>query len=78
MTEELGKNPVIGSISFGVSRDFYLRHKTNKALEQIKIRLNNGSYLLMLGSTQHFWSHSIPKRKKITERRMNLTFRKII
>lgn len=76
--KELGNNPVIGSISFGVSRDFYLRHKTKKELEQIKIRLNNGSYLLMLGATQHNWSHSIPKRKQIMERRINLTFRKII
>jgi alkylated DNA repair dioxygenase AlkB len=31
----------------------------------------------MQGETQHFWKHSLPKRLKLTEGRINLTFRKI-
>ena len=75
---ELGKNPLIASVSFGVERDFILRHKTNKNLNKIKINLQNGSLLLMLGETQHFWSHTLPKRMKVKRSRINLTFRKII
>jgi alkylated DNA repair dioxygenase AlkB len=30
---ELGKNPIIGSVSFGDVRDFQLRHKTDKSVE---------------------------------------------
>jgi len=76
--KELGYNPVIGSVSFGVERDFYLKHKTEKDLEKIKIKLKNGSYLVMYGSTQEHWLHHIPVRKRIKERRINLTFRRII
>ena len=76
--KELGRNPVIGSVSFGASRDFYLRHNTNKDIEELKLNLSDGSYLIMMGDTQHHWKHCIPKRMRIKERRINLTFRRII
>ncbi len=76
--KELGRNPVIGSVSFGAERDFFLKHKTNKDLDKITIPLKSGSLLLMLGNTQHHWDHSIPKRMKVKDQRINLTFRKII
>tara|TARA_Y100000996_G_C22390391_1_gene588910 strand:- start:86 stop:709 length:624 start_codon:yes stop_codon:yes gene_type:complete len=76
--KELGKNPVIASVSFGAERDFYLRHKTIKDLDNIHMKLKNGSLLLMLSETQHHWEHSIPKRLKVKNQRINLTFRKIL
>ena len=76
--KELGKNPIIGSVSFGVDRDFYLKPKVKSSNERIKINDANGSFILMNGSTQHHWLHSLPIRKKINERRINLTFRTII
>ena len=76
--KELGHNPVIASVSFGAERDFFLKHKTDKHLDKITIPLKSGSLLIMLGSTQHYWHHSIPKRMKVKKRRINLTFRKII
>ena len=75
---ELGVDPIIASLSFGANRDFIFKHKTDKNLEKIKIHLKNGSLLLMLGSTQHHWKHSLPKRLKVREPRINLTFRKIL
>ena len=75
--KELGRNPIIASVSFGAERDFFLKHKKNKNLKQKTINIKNGSLLLMLGSTQHYWKHSIPIRKKIKDRRINLTFRRI-
>lgn len=72
--KELGQNPVIGSVSFGSTRIFKIRHLQDKALEK-KILLTHGSFLLMQGSTQHFWEHQIPKTAKTFTPRINLTFR---
>lgn len=74
--KELGKNPVIASISFGAERIFHLKNKADKNLKQ-KILLAHGSLLLMEGATQHNWKHQLPKTKKNIGPRLNLTFRKI-
>ncbi|HEY9302031.1 MAG TPA: alpha-ketoglutarate-dependent dioxygenase AlkB [Phormidium sp.] len=73
---ELGENPAIGSVSFGATRRFMLRHKYQKE-RKLEIQLTPGSFLLMKGVTQHFWQHQIPKAAKVTEARINLTFRKV-
>lgn len=75
---ELGKNPIIGSVSFGVERDFYLRPKEEPKDDRVRIISTNGSYILMRGKTQHHWLHSLPVRKRIKGQRINLTFRNII
>ena len=72
--KELGKNPVIASVSFGANRLFHLKHRRESDLKQ-KIVLESGSLLIMKGSTQHNWLHQIPKTKKKVEPRINLTFR---
>jgi alkylated DNA repair dioxygenase AlkB len=71
---ELGRNPVIASVSFGAERSFHLQHNT-LADAKLKITLGNGSLLLMKGETQHFWKHQIPKTAKPIGPRINLTFR---
>ena len=71
---ELGINPIIGSVSFGASRRFVLRHRHQTKLKQ-EIELTHGDYLLMQGPTQHHWQHQIPKTKKPVKPRINLTFR---
>ena len=35
----------------------------------------NGSLIVMLGDTQQYWKHSIPKEKRVKGPRINLTFR---
>ena len=75
--KELGQNPVIGSVSFGESRVFQLKHKLRKDLKKVDIKLTDGSFLLMKGTTQHFWQHQIPKTRRSLESRINLTFRVI-
>ena len=74
---ELGKNPIIGSVSFGDARTFQLKHKTDKSIKVQSIDLPDGSYLEMAGSTQHHWLHQIPKRTRKIGPRINLTFRVI-
>ena len=73
---ELGKNPIIASVSFGETRRFSLKHKISKQ-HKIDIDLPKGSLLLMKGETQHYWQHQIPKVSKLLNPRINLTFRVI-
>ncbi|MEM0541929.1 alpha-ketoglutarate-dependent dioxygenase AlkB [Flavobacterium sp. j3] len=72
--KELGRNPVIASVSFGAERSFHLQHNTIKE-QKLKINLEHGSLLIMKGTTQHFWKHQIPKTAKPIGPRINLTFR---
>lgn len=68
---DLGENPVIASLSLGATRDFLLRSGTRKTT----LALRDGDLLVMEGDTQKHWEHSLPKRKRCTEPRINLTFR---
>ena len=72
--KELGRNPVIASVSFGAERIFHLQHNSLQE-SKLKITLENGSLLIMKGETQHFWKHQIPKTTKSVGPRINLTFR---
>ena len=74
--KELGKNPVIASLSLGETREIYFKHK-NKKLNLV-IPQASGQLLLMHGKTQQYWKHEIKKTKKIKKPRINLTFRNII
>ncbi len=74
--KELGKNPVIASLSLGETREIYFKHK-NKKLNLV-IPQASGQLLLMYGKTQEYWKHEIKKTKKIKKPRINLTFRNII
>lgn len=73
----------IASVSFGATRDFIIRPK-KKYKEKFsdkspyKIQLEHGDLLIMAGDIQTYYEHSLPKRLKVKDRRINLTFRKII
>ena len=71
----LGKNCTIASLSFGAARKFLFKHKTSK--QTVPVFLQSGSLLVMKGSTQTHWWHRLPKTKKVTTPRINLTFRTI-
>lgn len=73
---ELGKNPIIASVSLGAARFFHLRHKHDPK-QRYKLLLEHGSLLLMGGETQHFWKHKVAKTAKKVGPRVNLTFRKV-
>ena len=74
--KELGLNPTIASANFGATRDFLLRRKSDVS-QRITLPLKHGTLLLMKGELQHFWEHSVPKRKNVRQSRFNLTFRQI-
>ena len=73
---ELGNNPVIASLSLGAERPLVFQNKDKtetKTFDQ-----PHGSLMLMQGVTQSAWKHGIRKSKKISEPRINFTFRNII
>ncbi len=74
--KELGKNPVIGSVNFGATRKFQLR-RIDDHKEKFEVELKHGTFLVMQGSTQHYWQHQVPKTALKIGERLNLTFRVI-
>jgi alkylated DNA repair dioxygenase AlkB len=75
---ELGPNPVIASLSLGHPRRFLLRHRQAPEQPKIELTLDDGSLLLMRGSTQHHWQHALPLTRRACAPRLNLTFRRIV
>ena len=74
---ELGKHPIIASLSLGEERVFIMKHKVRKELKPVRIKLPSGSFLVMKGTTQQFWKHGIDKETRRLGARVNLTFRQI-
>lgn len=70
---ELGPEPFIASISVGQTRRFRIRHRDTK--ETVAIDLESGSLVIMSGLSQQCWKHEVPKSQRVTEPRINLTFR---
>jgi len=74
---ELGRNPVIASVSLGETRRFVMRHVKDPR-ERLDLDLAGASLLVMRGTTQHFFRHGVPKQPKVAGARINLTFRCIV
>jgi alkylated DNA repair dioxygenase AlkB len=65
----------IASLSFGASREIIFDQPHTG--QKIKLLLEHGD-LLVMKNFQDTWWHSVPKRKRINQPRLNLTFRKIL
>lgn len=74
--KDLKKHAAIASLTFGAERKFLFKHKTTK--EKVEVFLENGSLLVMKGTTQDHWLHRLPTTTRIKTPRVNLTFRTII
>jgi alkylated DNA repair dioxygenase AlkB len=72
----LGKDTTIASVSFGAEREFRFKHK--RLDEKVSVLLESGSLLVMKRTTQTHWLHCIPKTRKVTTPRINLTFRTML
>ena len=71
---ELGSAVDIASLSLGTTRTFRLRHRRN-AHPQISMEVEHASLVVMHHPLQEHWTHELPKRKRITEPRVNFSFR---
>ena len=74
--KELGINPVIASLSLGTER--IIKFRNDKTKESLALNMEHGSLIVMGGSIQHHWKHQVPKTNKTSDKRINLTFRKIM
>ncbi|MFN3773684.1 alpha-ketoglutarate-dependent dioxygenase AlkB family protein [Cloacibacterium normanense] len=74
--KEILKHSAIASVSFGVERKFGFKHNFSK--EEISLMLEKGSLLIMKDETQIYWKHKLYTNAKISEPRINLTFRTIV
>ena len=64
---------LVASVSLGTPRRFVLRDKHGD--ERIELALGGGDLLVMGGSTQRFYRHSVPRERGARAPRLNLTFR---
>jgi len=74
----------IASLSLGQPRDFIFKHadsrgkNAKRSIDPVKIVLEHGSLLLMKDPTNRYWYHSLPQRKRLSNVRINMTFRKMV
>lgn len=72
--KDLAKDSIIASLSLGAERFFDIYSKDDgKKIKRIK--LSNGSLLLMGKNMQKLYKHAVPVQKTVKEGRINLTWR---
>ncbi|WOT05966.1 alpha-ketoglutarate-dependent dioxygenase AlkB family protein [Shewanella youngdeokensis] len=74
--KEIAAGSDIASLTLGASRDFFIRHKVTK--EKVVLTLNSGDLLIMHWPMQSNFEHSVPKRLRVKQPRLNYTFRQLI
>jgi alkylated DNA repair dioxygenase AlkB len=74
---ELGAEPVVASVSLGVTRRFVLVSRRGPR-ERLVVPLEHGSLVVMRGKCQAEYRHAIPKDAGVTGERVSLTFRRIL
>lgn len=71
----LARGSVVAGISLGASRTFRVRPKEGKGYTDVETK--NGQLIVMDGENfQKIYTHEIPKRLKVKEARISLTFRR--
>ncbi len=73
---ELGPAPLIASFTLGADRRFQFRHRHDRASRE-SFLLPDNSLLIMPPGLQAQWQHQLPKTRRMTGERINLTFRHI-
>lgn len=81
---ELGDDPVIASLSLGVTRHLYLRHNGANSTGLVRnggvlcVPLPHNSLLLMDKGSQQCWQHAVLPEPEVDGLRINLTFRRVV
>jgi alkylated DNA repair dioxygenase AlkB len=77
----LGPQAVVASLSLGASRRFLLRPVRRRPGDQagsFELNLESGSLLLMKAGCQQRYQHAVPRTRRETGLRINLTYRWIV
>jgi alkylated DNA repair dioxygenase AlkB len=74
---ELVPERPIASLSLGAARSFRLRPRDRRdgAPNPLSFELGHGDLLVMDPPTQRHWQHQLPRRRRLRQERINLTFR---
>lgn len=75
---ELGAAPVIASLSLGATRRFVFKPTDRQDKQRYECDLVAGDLLVMSADTQRYWQHGLPKTRRPTAGRINLTFRYVM
>ena len=70
---EIG-SPIL-AVSLGAERVFRIRADKKIVLD---LKMPDNSYVIMGGKMQQQFTHEVPKSKRVTERRISITFRKFV
>ena len=80
---EMG-DPVIAGVSLGAARDICFRrvHRTPAFASamlpnKLKLNLAPGSLFIMARGVQSAWQHTVPRRKRVSQPRVSLTYRSV-
>jgi alkylated DNA repair dioxygenase AlkB len=73
---ELDPEASIASLSLGASRCFRLRPRAAGG-QPLDLELGSGDLLVLDPPTQRHWLHCLPRRLRLREPRLNLTFRRL-
>ncbi len=76
---ELDPGQPIASLSLGAARSFRMRPRDPAANPSapLTLELGHGDLLIMAPPTQEHWLHQVPRRLRVQQERLNLTFRVI-
>jgi alkylated DNA repair dioxygenase AlkB len=79
---ELERDHPIASLSLGAGRDLRFRPRPGgtaaaESAAAFTLALADGDLLVMDAPTQRHWQHALPSRRRVTDERINLTFRRI-
>jgi len=74
---ELGEDPVVATVSLGVSRRLVLVPRRRDDGPRRVVELGHGALLVMGGTCQRHFRHGIPREPAVRAERISLTFRRI-
>jgi alkylated DNA repair dioxygenase AlkB len=76
--KELDRLAPIASLSLGAPRSLRFKPKRGREGDSLSLNLQHGDLLLMDPPTQEHWLHGLPRRLRLQQPRLNLTFRKVL
>ena len=75
---ELGRDPVVATLSFGATRRFVLKPRRAQLGPSHALDVEHGSLLVMGGTCQRHYVHGVPREARAAGERISLTFRRLL